>query len=264
MSRLINFRALWAFFLRELHAATLNRFVYFFCGVSLLAGFVPLWADPAGGAAGTAAHTLLQASLYLVSLFALLTGVGSAQNEEEEQPFLMTQPVGRGCRVVSKFAALWLITGAATVLLVLPSIIAGAEMLWLLWRHAFGLGGVFVALGLAVGFSIGDRVKAHMTGLCVWLGLLVGSDLLALATAKAGLAESHPQAWLALLMANPLDALRIGVLLEIGRIPFEAESAPPLGRWWLTHLGLWFACLCTCWMLLSLAWSRFRLEWREF
>ena len=262
MNRLIDIRALRSFLLRELHTALLNRFVYLFCGVLLLAGAAPLWADPLMAGTETVGYALLQSCIYLIPLFALLIGVGSAQSEADEQALLMSQPIGRGGRVIGKFAALWMILAVATVLLVLPAVFLGAPpaAMWFLWLNGVAIGGIFAALGLAVGFSIGDRMKSHMTGLCVWLALLVGLDLLALAFAKIGIAEQHPQLWLGLLMANPLDALRIGALFELGRIPFAVESAPPLGRWWLRNLGTWFAILSGAWIAFSLWWSRFRLE----
>ncbi len=266
MKNLIDVRALGAFFFRELHAALLNRFLYVFCGVSLIAGFVPVLVDPTNDITETAAYTLLQASLYLIPLFAMLTGVGAAQSDNEEQPFLMSQPVGRGARVLGQFAALWLISGVAVLLLVLPSAFYGARLgsLVFIWLHALGVGGVFSAIGLAIGFSTKDRLKAHMLGLCAWFMCLAGFDLFALSAAQTAFAQKLPQLWLAPLMANPLDALRISALLTLGRIPFDAASAPPLGRWWLNNLATWFVILCAAWIALSLAWSRVRLERAEY
>ncbi len=266
MNRFIDHRAIAAFFSRELRAAMLNRFSYFFCGASLFAGLIPLVADPGSDITETATYTLLQASLYLVPLFSILMGVGSAQSEIEEQPVLMSQPVGRGARVVGKFVALWVIIGVAALLLVLPSLVSGSRCGSLLFigLHTLEAGGVFAAMGLGIGFSTSDRVKAHMGGLCAWFIFLAGFDLLALAAAQTSLAQEMPQLWLALLMVNPLDALRVSVLLTLNRVPFDVATAPPLGRWWLGNLAVWFAILSAGWIALSLAWSRFRLERQEF
>lgn len=266
MRKWIDTRSLGAFFFREMHAALLNRFLHFFCGLSLLAGLVPLVSDIGADITETTVYILLQICLYLVPLFATLIGVGSAQSEIEESPFLMSQPVGRGTRVVGKFAALWLILAMALLLLVLPAALAGSRpgALVFLWLHGIGIGGVFASIGLAIGFSTGDRVKANMIGLCSWFIFLAGFDLLALAGAQTALMRNLPQLWLALLMINPLDALRVSGLILLDQIPFDAASAPPLGRWWISNLAFWFGILSTAWILLSLAWARARLDRTEF
>lgn len=258
--------AVLAFLRRELHAALLNRVIVAFSVVALLAGLAPLFVEVTGDPSATAAYILLQASLYLIPLVSLIVATGSAQSEAEEQPFLMCQPVRRGSRVLGKFLALWLVIALAALLLFAPAALAGAVpgALLFLWLHALGAGGIFAALGLAVGFSTADRVKAHMIALAVWLVLLAGSDLLALALAQTETMQRLPDLWLALLMLNPLDALRIGSLLSLERIPFDAASAPALGQWWLGNLGLWFTLLSAGWIGLSLWWSRFRLERSEF
>ncbi len=265
MNPFANIRAFWAFFLRELRAAVLNRFIYLFGLLALAAGLVPRWADPNSGAE-TAAYALLPAALYLIPLFSLLTGIGSAQNEEEESMLLMSQPVGAGPRVLGKFAALWLIIGVASLLLMAPSLVFGAAAadLRFLWFHVLGTGGIFVAFGLCVGISVTDRVKAYLTGLCLWLVFLVGFDLVALVSARQAFAQSNPDGWIALLMASPLDALRIHALLELGRIPFDPTSLPPLGRWWLVDTVRWFTLLSAAWITIFLAWSWCRLERRRF
>lgn len=265
MNWTLNFRATRAFFLRELRAAVLNRFIYLFALVALVAGLVPQWTDPVADTE-TTAHALLPAALYLIPLFSLLTGIGSAQNEDEESMLLMSQPVSGGPRVLGKFAALWLIIGATSLLLMAPSLTFGvaAADLQFLWAHILGTGGIFVAFGLCVGIGITDRVKAYLTGLCLWLIFLVGFDLLALLTARHAIAQSNPSGWIALLMISPLDSLRIHSLLELGRIPFDPNSLPPLGRWWLADTARWFTLLSTAWITFFLLWSWYRLDHRRY
>jgi ABC-type transport system involved in multi-copper enzyme maturation permease subunit len=265
MSGSIDLRALGAFFFRELHAALLNRFIYFFCGICMLTGLVPLIAEPGEDITETATYTLLQASLYILPLFAMLTGVGAAQSDTEEQPFLMSQPIGRGVRVLGKFAALWLIIAVAVVSLVVPSALAGSDprTSLRLWLDATASGGVFASLGLAIGFSTSDRVKAHMIGLCVWLLLLAGFDLLALAAAQLMVTQDLPQLWLALLMLNPLDSLRVGMLFSLERVPMDLLHVPALARWWIKNPMVSVVAVCVSWMALALFWCRRRLERME-
>lgn len=254
------------FFWRELHAAFLNRLILVFCGIALVAGLIPVLADPGRDLTETALYALLQAGLYLIPLFAILIGVGSAQSEQEEHPLLMSQPIERGARVWGKFSALWVLNGVAVSLLVLPAALAGCRLgaLGYLWLHIVAVGGVFAALGLAVGFSSSDRVKSHMIGLSLWLFLLVGVNILSLLAAQTPFIQEWPQTWLVALMLNPLDALRIGTMFTLERIPFDLAAAPALARWWLGNLSLWFALLCVAWIVAALTWSRLRMERSDF
>lgn len=252
--------AIRAFAIRELRAALLNRFVQIFTAAALLAGLAPLLNDATGG--DLAPLFLLQAVLYLVPLFALLIGTGSAQGDLEERPFLFAQPGGRRALVLGKFVALWLLLSVATLALVLPGMFGDTAVkpLALLWLHAIGTAGVFLAIGLACGFATNDRVKAHLAALCLWLMFLAGFDLLALAGAHLPWVQGRPALWTSLLMLNPLDALRIGALFAVDRIPFDTTQAAPLVRWWLANLGAWFAALSATWIAIALAWSRRRIE----
>lgn len=254
--------ALRAFFLRELRVALLNRFVHVFSGAALLAGIAPLLADSGSTAGETAPYLLIQAILYLVPLFALLIGAGSAQSDQEERVFLFSQPAGRGASLLGKFLALWLLISLAAMLLALPSAIGESALasLGFLWLRAAGAGGVFLCLGLASGFSTNDRVKAHLAALCIWLVFLAGFDLAALAAVHFPAVQKMPSLWAALLMANPLDSLRIGALLSLDRVPFDASQAPALARWWLSHPGVCFTMVSAFWMTIGLWWSGFRLE----
>lgn len=255
-----SFRAVRACFVRELRASLLNRFVHVFSAAALLAGIAPLFVTQRSGDA--APYFLLQALLYLVPLFALLVGTGSAQADHDERPFLLAQPVRRGVFVVGKFLALALLFALATLLLVLPGALADTALapLGFLWLCGVGAGAVFVAFGLACGFGVNDRVKAHLVSLCVWLLFLAGFDLVALAGAHLPFLQAQPAAWTGILMLNPLDALRIGALFTIDKIPFDTTQAPPLVRWWLAHTGAWFALLAAMWTACALAWSARQLD----
>jgi ABC-2 type transport system permease protein/Cu-processing system permease protein len=255
-----NFRAVRACFGRELRASLLNRFVHVFSAAVLMAGLVPLFMDQSHGD-GTP-YFLLQALLYLVPLFALLVGVGSAQSDQDENPFLLTQPVNRSVFVTGKFLALALLLGTAMLLLVLPSALSDTAIapLAFLWLCGAGTGAIFVAFGLTCGFALRDRVKAHLVALCLWLLFLAGFDLAALAGAHLPIVQAHSGIWAALLMLNPLDALRIGALFSIDKVPFDSSQAAPFVQWWLQHVTLWFVLLATGWTAFALKLSAHRLE----
>lgn len=149
--------------------------------------------------------------------------------------------------------------------LVLPSALHGGDLagLTFLAAHAAAAGGIFTGLGLAVGFSTADRSRAYLGGLCLWLLLLVGFDIAALMMAHSGAAETSPQLWISLLMASPLDSLRVGALLKLGKIPFDITVATRVGQWWLANPAQWFAILTAAWIVVSLGWAAWQLERRR-
>jgi|GEM_PF-476541 len=251
-------------FAREWQTALLNRFVHLLGIALLLAGLAPLAGDYAGAAAP---FFLVQAVLYLVPLFALLIGVGSAQSDLEERAFLLSQPVSRNVMLLGRWAALWVLMSLGCALLIAPALVAGASpaALGFLGGSAAALSGVFLAVGIAFGLATPDRVRAHLAVLCAWFALLAGGDLLALGLAQMGYLRETPTLWLLLLMFNPLDAFRIGALFSLDSVPLEVTHIPPLGRWWLAHPGLHLALLCGGWMLVALgvcAWRLRRMEVR--
>lgn len=260
-----DLHAIHAFFLRELRTALVNRFIHVFSTVALLAGLAPLFTGDNLTSGNAAPMFLIQAILYLVPLFSLLIGAGSAQSDQEERIFLFSQPAGRCASLIGKFLALWLLIAGVASLLVAPAAFDDAPLrsLAFLWLHAVGTSGVFLGLGLASGFSTADRVKAHLAALCIWLVFLAGFDFAALAGAYFPAIQKMPSLWVTLLMANPLDSLRVSTMLSVDHVPFDTTHAPAIAQWWLSHLGISFTMVSAFWMTLSLMWSGARLEHTE-
>ena len=259
MLSLLDFQAVRAFFLREILAALLNRFVQVFSAVALLAGLAPLFTDRAHSGE-SAPYFLLQATLYLVPLFALLIGVGSAQNDLEERGFLFSQPAGRSASVIGKFLAVWLLLTVSQALMLLPSALGDSPLgpLAVLWINGAAIAGVFAAIGFAAGISTAERVKAHLGALSIWLLFLAGTDIAALIAANFPAIQNTPSLWVSTLMLNPLDCLRVQMLLAMERVPFDASQTTALARWWLGHLGPWCAVITAAWIFTGLAWSSWR------
>jgi len=240
------FAPLRAVLLREFRAALLNRYVQVFCVLALGGGVAAVTLSEEKGAA---AFFLLQIALYFVSLFALLAGVSSARAESEEWPILFAQPAPRGATVLGKFIALTTILAGVIALLFLPALITegAAGALAQLYVQTLGLAAVFGSVGLCAGILAGDRVQGLIVSVSVWLFLLFGLDLVALLAAQWPALQKAPDAWVALLMCNPLDAFRIQALFALEQIPPESANKTPLAHWWLTHAGLWLAMISTAW-----------------
>ena len=255
--------SLRAVLLREFRDALINRYFQVFAALSLLGGAAAIIFSED---ANTIAFLILQISLYFVSLFALLAGVSSAQAEKEEWQMLFAQPVPRPVYVVGKFIAYLSIFGAVLLLLFLPGFVAGssAPRIAMLYAQTLLLAAAFLALGLAAGFLARDRAQALIIGVCAWLLLLFGIDLIALFAARWELIQKFPDLWVSLLMLNPLDSFRIEALFALEQIPAEAANKTPLASWWIAHAAIWFSAIAIIWSAVLITLSGFRLNrWED-
>lgn len=248
-------RSFLAFFSRELTAGRASRVMIVFPLALLLAGLATV---SLGNVEQTAQLYLLQALLYLVPLFAIITGTSAAHADAPENALLASLATSDAGRVAGKFAALLALFSLAQFFLYLPALIAGVGPLTLLrlWGYGFGAGAVFMAIGLLVGFRTTDGVRAHLIGLGIWLLVTFGFGLVAWLLASSGWAKQSPGTWLIFLGSSPLEALRIGVLFQVEALPFSPAAVAPLARLWLDHPGLWFSVVAAVWTLLALALAR--------
>jgi hypothetical protein len=187
--------------------------------------------------------------LYCLSLSALLLGLSSAHAEADEFPLLFTQSAPRWTWLLGKAAALTLVLATASVLLVLPAALLGG-LTPALTGLAAAAGGVTLALaavGLGVGFWVRDPVRGLLAGLGVWFVLLFGTDLLLLAISGAPWIHLRPGVWVALLMCNPLDALRVTVLCDVEHAAFASLDAGAVVGWWLSHGWTWLTLVILTW-----------------
>src|SRR6266567_1105425 len=99
---LFEFNAVRAVLLREFRAALINRYFQIFAALSLLGGLAAAFFSENPNAV---AFFVVQMALYLISLFALLAGVSSAQGERSEWQLMFAQPVPRASYPLAKFIA---------------------------------------------------------------------------------------------------------------------------------------------------------------
>jgi ABC-type transport system involved in multi-copper enzyme maturation permease subunit len=254
----IETSSLQALLLREFRAALMNRYFQVFAALSLLGGFAAILFSENADAI---AFFIVQIALFLVSLFALLAGVSSAQAEREEWQLMFSQPVPRSAYVVGKFIAYLAIFAGVLVLLFLPGLFSGptVQRVATLYFQTLLLAAAFLALGLFAGFLAHDRAQALIIGATAWLFLLFGVDLIGLFAARLEFIQKIPDLWVSTLMLNPLDAFRIHVLFALEQIPSEAANKTPLANWWITHAGFWFSAIATLWSVSLTALAAFRL-----
>ena len=252
-----------ALFGREFRAALINRYFQVFCVLGFMGGIAAaIFSEDINATA----VFYVQITIYFVSLFALLAGVGSAQAEREEWQLLLTQPLPRAACVVGKFCALLSMFGGVLLLMFVPGLLAGSSIhaLALLYFETFLLAATFLACGLAAGYLAHDRAQGLIVGVSAWLLLLFGLDLVALFAARWSTIQNVPDLWVALLMLNPLDSFRINALFALQQIPAEAANKTRLATWWIAHAGVWFITLTVMWsaMLVTLAGLRLN-RWEE-
>lgn len=246
--------AVWsAAFRRELSANRLNRFLHAHLAFALAAGLSPLFTPDE--ISNAAPWWVLQAVLYCLSLSALLLGLNSAHGEADEFPLLFSQPAPRSVWLAGKAAGLAALLVPAAVLLVVPAAIAGGLTTRLLAIAAAsaGLTLALSALGLGIGFWVRDSVRGLLAALGVWFMLLFGTDLVLLAVAGETWVHDYPAFWVAPLMLNPLDALRVTVLFSIENAAPAGLDADALVGWWVANAGLWLVLLLLLWTTAGLA-----------
>ncbi|MEO8521110.1 MAG: hypothetical protein ABI603_07095 [Acidobacteriota bacterium] len=242
-----------AAFRRELAANRLNRFLHVHLTLSIAVGLLPMFTSTE--AAGAAPWWVLQAVLYCLSLSALLLGLNSAHGEADEFPMLFSQPAPRWAWLMGKAAGLAALLAPAALLLIVPAAIAGGltRPLLAIAAAAGGLTVTLAAVGLGLGFWVRDRVRGLLAALGTWFVLLFGTDLLLLAVAGSPWIHRHPAVWVAPLMLNPLDALRVTVLFSIENAAPAGLDSHALAGWWIPHSGLWLALLLIVWATAGLA-----------
>ena len=253
-----------AAFHRELAANRVNRFLHVHLALAAGAGLLPLFTPDATTSA--APLWVLHAVLYCLSLSALLLGLSSAHGEADEFPLLFAQPAPRWAWLMGKVAALSIVLATAALLLIVPASLIGGLTASLagLAAAAGGVTLAMAALGIGVGFWVRDPVRGLLTGLGLWFTLLFGADLSLLAISGAPWIQARPGLWVGILMANPLDALRITVLFSVEQAAFAGLDAGGLVRWWIAHAWIWLAVVVALWtgtgVAAGLAGARRRLD----
>lgn len=246
---------IWAATLRrEWLSQRYNRFFYWHVFLLIVLGLLALIA-PAEAAARGAAWWIQQSVIFIVSLSSILLGLSSAHAETDEFPLLLTHPLPLRTWIGGKAAGLVLATFPTAVLLVIPALFS---------EHAFGLlmgvsaaagavSSAFALLGLALGLWVRDPVRGLIVAVAAWLVLLIGTDLVLMLVAGSEWVHAHPWAWVAPLMANPLDTFRITILFSVEKTAFSGINESTLTHWWITHPALWLVLCLSAWSALAAA-----------
>lgn len=242
-----------AVFYRELMAQRLSRFLQAHLVFAAIAGALPLLAD--GQVVTSAPWWMLQAVLYGLSLSSMLLGLSSAQSEREEWAMIFSQPMARWAWLTGKVAAIAIILMPAAFLLVLPTaLVSGLTARLAAVMCASGGATLVMALvGLALGCAIRDGVRGVLACLSLWFVLLFGVDLLSLGVASLSVSRQWPALFVAPMMLNPLDSLRVAFLFALEQAAPPALDTQGLSAWWMRHSVAWGVAIVLIWLSVAFA-----------
>ncbi len=235
-----------AVYLWDLMLGLRNRFVQVFALASVMGGSALLAAAPGRE---TLPLVLIQALLFFGSLFAFLIGWGSGQQARNQGAFLFAQPIGTTELVGGK------LLGTGSWCLVLLGLFIGPAAM-----HAGMLDTMLPLAGLAIGFlfvcMLGGLViglaAAPISGLLAvllaWAVSVAGWELGLLVLSEAAWIEHVPWLFVTLLLVNPAGAFRIGAMIGLEAVPFDADELEA-GRWVFEHIWLVATGIFTLWVM---------------
>jgi Cu-processing system permease protein len=212
---------------KEMLDALRNRWIIGYAVLIAVLGYAAalVGARSTGGMAlqmfGRTTATLTNLSLLLAPLVALVVGAASIAGERDRGTLsrLLSLPITPTEVLFAKFCALLLALFAATVAgfapaAVMVTIYAGASALGHFLLFPFVtllLIAAMTGIGLLLSLLSRTGVQALGSAILVWFGFVLLYDLLLIGTLSA--AQLPPAVLAALLVANPIDAARVLVVL---------------------------------------------------
>jgi len=211
---------------RTIESRWLFLFSILFALVVLALSFFGLAQSQEVGFQGFARVTLslLNLSLFLVPLAALLLGVTSLSGGAESLSLLLAQPVARGEVLAGKFL------GLGTALTVAQAVGFGGGGLVVAWNAgaaqapaflvltllSIALGWLSVSAALLIAAIWPDRLKAMSAALTLWLLMVVAYDLVILGATALLHGAPLRAVLLPALLVNPVDLVRVLTTLAVG------------------------------------------------
>lgn len=252
---------LFAVYLWDLLLGMRNRFLQVFAVACVMGGSALLAASPGPE---TLPLILLQTLLFFGSLFGLLIGWGSGQQARDEGAFLFAQPLGRGELIVGKLlgtgtwalALLLLFIGPAALRAGIPETVLGLGAL------ALGFILVCVLAGLLIGLMAAP-VSGLLAVLLTWIVMVAGWELGLLMLSSAEWLQQSPAIFVTLLLINPAGAFRVGAMVGLDAVPFDASELET-GRVVFENIGFVVTGIFVLWLATLLTVGTWRLGREEF
>lgn len=218
------------------------------------------------------AVSLMTLALYLLPLVGAILGA-TAFGDDGAAALLLAQPVDRRQAILGRAAGL-----ALALALVATAGFGAAGLLVWFGAGADGMGGyvlvavsvtlvamVWLGLGILAGVLTRRRGAAIGWALAIWIGGAVVYDLLAIGTLQL-VGDGQPGAWLlALLMLNPIDAVRALLLLALGADVLLGSTGAALEHLFGAHGGAALvAASLAAWLTLPIATATWTYRRRDF
>lgn len=225
----MNVRSVMTLTQRELLDALRNKWflVYSAAFVVLCLGLAMMIVNSAGytgiSGFGRTAAGLINLVLFLAPLMGLTLGAQalSAEREQGTLAYLLAQPVSLSEIFIAKFLGLAIAIGGSIIIGFSLSSLAIVS-----WSGGTGVE-VFLRLlpltlllawsTLAIGFVISSRSDKTVTalgiGVVMWIGLVLLGDLGLMGTSVV--MGMSPELLLSLTIINPLEAFRVGAIMQI-------------------------------------------------
>lgn len=190
-----------------------SRWVFFYTLFLFLMSGVFLYI------AGTPSKALVTVSSVITALIPLTCILFTSfywYNSDRLTELLLTQPIGRGVVIISRFLAMSLSLGFGFFIGVgIPFIIRGAWGIQLFWVAFFGgfLAVVFSALGILIGVMVPDKMRGVGLAFAVWFYFILAHDLVVMLILVA--TKEYPMDFVAAMLAavNPIGLTRVILLI---------------------------------------------------
>lgn len=238
-----------------------NRFLQVFALACIMGGTALLAASPGPE---TLPLILIQAILFFGSLLALLVGWSSGQQAREQGAFLFAQPIGAAELIAGKLlgAGAWCL--ALLLLFMGPSLIRAAMPGTLVALGGLALGFLLVCVqaGLLIGL-LTSPVSGLLAAMLTWVIAVAGWELGLLMLAQTDWIAQSPGLFVGLLLANPAGAFRMGAMIGLETVPFDAAELET-GRFVFQYIKTAVLVLFTVWTILLFCIASWRTARQEF
>ena len=225
-----------------------------------------------GGTGNQVVLSLLNVTLLLVPLVALVFGTMHVYASREFIELLLAQPLPRSAVFAGHYLGLALPLAVAFALGVgVPLLIHGAATasgvapLVLLVVAGLFLSATFAALAMLIGLATDDRLRGMSLALGAWFALTVGYDggVLVLVSVLGEWPLERPL--LALMLVNPVDTARVLVLTALDASALLGYTGALFRRAFGTALGPAVAIIALAlWSLTLVHFARRRFVRRDF
>jgi len=189
--------------------------------------------------------SLSSVMLFVVPLVSLVFGTVYLYNAREFIELLLAQPVRRRDLFLGLYLGLafplaaGFVAGVAIPLLVhRPAWDAAAVPLAMLLGGGVALTAIFSAVAFAVAVRVDDRLRGLGIAIALWLGASLLYDGLVLVLLAIFADYPLERATLALMLANPIDLVRVGVLLCMDAAALMGYTGAVFQRFFAQLTGL--------------------------